>query len=67
MLICVVILYRIEVKLMVTSIRNIKHHQQIVLYLVIPKYGLLAQLVRALPCHGRGRRFESGTGRKINP
>ena len=25
---------------------------------------LLAQLVRALPCHGRGRGFKSHTGRK---
>jgi hypothetical protein len=26
--------------------------------------GLLAQLVRALPCHGRGRGFKSHTDRK---
>ncbi len=25
--------------------------------------GLLAQLVRALPCHGRGRRFKSDIDR----
>jgi hypothetical protein len=27
------------------------------------EFGPLAQLVRALPCQGRGRRFKSGTGR----
>jgi hypothetical protein len=27
-------------------------------------FGLLAQLVRALPCHGRGRGFKSHTDRK---
>ena len=27
------------------------------------KYGLVAQLVRAPPCHGGGRRFESDLGR----
>ena len=26
-------------------------------------YGLVAQLVRASPCHGEGRRFESDLGR----
>ena len=28
--------------------------------------GLVAQLVRAPPCHGGGRRFESDLGRKVN-
>lgn len=28
-------------------------------------YGSVAQLVSALPCHGRGRRFESGQSRKL--
>ena len=27
-------------------------------------YGPVAQLVRALPCHGRGRQFKSGWDRK---
>ena len=27
------------------------------------KYGPVAQLVRASPCHGEGRRFESDLGR----
>jgi hypothetical protein len=27
-------------------------------------FGPLAQLVRALPCHGRGRRFKSDTDRQ---
>ena len=31
----------------------------------VVKFGPIAQLVRALPCHGRGRRFESGWGRKV--
>jgi hypothetical protein len=30
-----------------------------------PHLGPLAQLVRALPCHGRGRRFKSVMGRKM--
>ena len=30
----------------------------------VVKFGPIAQLVRALPCHGRGRRFKSGQGRK---
>ena len=29
----------------------------------LKKYGLVAQLVRAPPCHGGGRRFESDRGR----
>ncbi len=28
-------------------------------------FGLVAQLVRAPPCHGGGRRFESDLGREI--
>ena len=28
-----------------------------------PSYGPVAQLVRASPCHGEGRRFESDLGR----
>ncbi len=28
-------------------------------------YGLVAQLVRAPPCHGGGRRFESDLGREL--
>ena len=33
---------------------------------VVPtKFGPLAQLVRALACHARGRRFEPDTGRQI--
>ena len=30
-----------------------------------PSYGPVAQLVRASPCHGEGRRFESDLGRFI--
>ena len=29
------------------------------------EYGLVAQLVRALPCHGRGRGFEPHPGRQF--
>ena len=29
-------------------------------------YGPVAQLVRASPCHGEGRRFESDLGRLIH-
>ena len=32
-----------------------------------PCLGPLAQLVRALPCHGRGRRFKSDMDRKLRP
>jgi hypothetical protein len=32
-----------------------------------PSLGPLAQLVRALPCHGRGRRFKSVMDRKAAP
>ena len=31
----------------------------------LESYGLVAQLVRAPPCHGGGRRFESDLGRAI--
>ena len=33
---------------------------------VVPTtYGLVVQLVRTLPCHGRGREFESLPGRHM--
>ena len=31
---------------------------------IFEKYGPVAQLVRASPCHGEGRRFESDLGRQ---
>jgi hypothetical protein len=42
----------------VTAAR-LAHNQEVLVRIQIPPPGIVAQLVRALPCHGRGRGFES--------